>query len=336
MEETPNNILKPVRLWQAFFVFCIVLSLLLSSCGRKKEAKGFAPPPTLDTLRCTDFQFPIDSLPYAQLPNTGYSLKTASDSAYPRDAEEVSMVKINDSLYYHPVDMCHKTFVFLDLYHSTKDSLYLGKARRFVDRLIKESMTFDGALYFPYKFDYNLHQRDEGFIKAPWFSGMAQGEALGVLSRMYIAAGDSIYLEYANKTFASLVRLRDSSGPWVAFIDSRGCFWIEEYPLWPPSMTLNGFIFALYGVYDYYELTKNPEAAKVLKDSFSTIKNYIPIFRRPGQPSFYGLRFGHYTFEYHPTHIKQLRMLARMTGDVFFNIWADSMKKDQQIYESLK
>ncbi|SYZ72564.1 hypothetical protein TRIP_C20679 [Candidatus Zixiibacteriota bacterium] len=303
--------------------------ILLSGCGPGKyKEKGFTTPPAIPQTPCVAYDFKIDSLPYDSIPNTGYSLKSAEDTSFPRDSEGVAMFSLDDKLYYHPVVICNKVFAFLDVYHRSGDRRWLDLARRNADRLIKESMIFDDAVFYPYRFDYKVNQRDEGLLKAPWFSGMAQGEALGVLTRLFLATGDSRYLEYARKTFKSLTRPAGQSEPWVTFIDSRGCFWIEEYPVWPPSMTLNGFIYGLYGVYDYYELTKDPAAEKMLKDSFSTIKNYIPTFRRPGHASFYGLRFGHYSFQYHPEHIRQLQMLGRMTGDRFFFDWADSLRKD--------
>ncbi len=320
---------KPVRRGRAFFLLLGLVISIAAACGHRRDKdKGFAVPPAIPQVPCIAYDFQIDSLPYDRLPNTGYPLSGVRDTSYPRDADGVSLFPLNGRFYYHPVDICHKAYAFLDAYHKTGDRHWLEMARLSMDRLIKESVLFDSAVYFPYRFDYKVNQKDEGLLRAPWFSGMAQGEALGVLSRLFLATDDSSYLTYARKTFNSLTRLASRAEPWAAFIDSRGCFWIEEYPLRPPSMTLNGFIYGLYGVYDYYELTKDPLAENMLKDSFSTIKNYIPIFRRPGQPSFYGLRLGHYSLEYHRAHIQQLQMLGRITGDSYFKDWADSLKKD--------
>ena len=38
---------------------------------------------------------------------------------------------------------------------------------------------------------------------------------------------------------------------------------LEEYPGSPPDHTLNGFIFALYGVYDYYVITRSDAASRL-------------------------------------------------------------------------
>ena len=142
------------------------------------------------------------------------------------------------------------------------------------------------------------------------------------------ATGDSTYIEIARTTFLSFRRLRGDARPWTVFEDSCGCYWVEEYPAKRPSRTLNGFIAAVLGLYDYYQLTGDEVAGATLADGLSTLKNYIPCYRRPGKPSFYGLTFGHYEINYHRLHIRQIRMLHRMTGDPFFSEWADSFARD--------
>jgi hypothetical protein len=115
----------------------------------------------------------------------------------------------------------------------------------------------------------------------------------------------------------------------VAFNDSLGCFWIEEYPTSPqPSMTLNGFIFGIFGLYDYYELTGDSTAHDLLERALGTVKNYIASYRRPGKASFYGLTFHRYSGYYHMAHIAQLRKLAAISGDPFFSRWADTLNGD--------
>jgi hypothetical protein len=75
-------------------------------------------------------------------------------------------------------------------------------------------------------------------------------------------------------------------------------------------------------------LTSEPSALEMLQETLSTIKNYLSVFRRPGRPSFYGLRFGHYAANYHILHIKQLQYLHKMTGEPFFKDWADTLYND--------
>jgi len=126
-----------------------------------------------------------------------------------------------------------------------------------------------------------------------------------------------------------MLRPRGEYTPWTVFYDTPGCFWIEEYVTEPiPSMTLNGFIFGIYGLYDYWQMTGNADADRLIQEAISTVRNYIPSYRRPGNPSFYGLTFHHYDANYHKLHIRQLRQLTRFTGDPFFESWADTLESD--------
>ena len=187
---------------------------------------------------------------------------------------------------------------------------------------LKESP--QGTWLLPHNFDFEYFQP----LKAPWYSGMTQGDFLCVLVRTYELTDNAIYMNAANEVFRSFLRMKDESEPWTVFEDKRGCYWIEEYPVDPPSMTLNGFIFGLYGVFEYYQLTKSEEAYEVLQRSLSTIVNYIPYFRRRGLPSLYGFRFRHFSAKYHMIHIGQLRYLYSWTHDSTFSAWADSLQSD--------
>lgn len=309
----------------------LIFSTLLWGTGNMAESqvspKGFDKNPIQYPDSCISYQYEIVSLPYSDLPHTG-SLKIARDTAFTRDNDGVSMVEMNGLLYYHPVDLLNRTLAYLDAFRSSGDSVYLEKARRFLRRLFVESNEIDGALFYPYRFDYHVNQQEEGLLKAPWYSGMAQGLALSALTRMSEITGDSLYLDYCRRTFRSLLRKKGKDMPWVTFRDDTGCLWIDEYPLTPPSRTLNGFIFAIFGLYDFYRLTADSAARQMLQESLSTVKNYLPLFRRPGRPSFYGLRFGHYAANYHALHIRQLQYLYKMTGDSFFREWADTLYHD--------
>jgi len=309
----------------------LIFSILISGVGDFAESqispKGFDKSPIQYPDSCISYRFEIVSLPYSELPHTG-SLKIARDTGFTRDYDGVSMVEMNGLLYYHPVDLLNRTLAYLDAFRSGGDSVYLEKARRFLRRLFVESNEIDGALFYPYRFDYHVNQQEEGLLKAPWYSGMAQGLALSALTRMFEITGDSLYFDYCRRTFRSLLRKKGKDMPWVTFRDDTGCLWIDEYPLTPPSRTLNGFIFAIFGLYDFYRLTADSAARQMLQESLSTVKNYLLLFRRPGRPSFYGLRFGHYAANYHALHIRQLQYLHKMTGDSFFRVWADSLYHD--------
>jgi len=305
-----------------------LLSAVLISCQNEIDETGhdYGPMATLDS--CIPYKFDIVDLPYEKLFNTGFGVNAAIDTSFARDSLGVMVNELNGRSFYHPVNMSHYMFRLLDLYRSTGDSALLQRALKYSDRLVSMAMTFDSAVYFPYWVDYKVHGRDDATLKAPWFSGMAQGELLEVYVRLFAATQDSAYLEFAGKIFNSFLRLRGEATPWTVFVDSAGCYWVEEYPTENPSRTLNGFMFAVFGLYEYYQLTHDPRAESVLQKCLSTIKNYLPLFRRAGKPSFYNLGYRRFDAAYHFVHIRQLDYLARISGDRFFADWADSLELD--------
>jgi len=54
-----------------------------------------------------------------------------------------------------------------------------------------------------------------------------------------------------------------------------------------PDNVLNGFIFGLFGLYEYWMLTKDPEAKFYIDASLTTLQDKLPLFRNPGGISYY-------------------------------------------------
>ncbi len=70
----------------------------------------------------------------------------------------------------------------------------------------------------------------------------------------------------ADATFLSLLQAPDSSAPFSSRVDTKGRLWFEEYPRYPVAdseMVLNGHIFAMYGLHDYWQLTQDDNARKL-------------------------------------------------------------------------
>jgi hypothetical protein len=112
--------------------------------------------------------------------------------------------------------------------------------------------------------------------------------------------------------------------------------WIDEYPQ-ELDRTFNGHAFALFGLHDYVEMTKRRDlysAARhanvlaLLRGGITTIRAYASTFRNPGAVSDYCLAHHVRNPEYHPVHVMQLRYLAVLTGDLWFERMADHFAAD--------
>lgn len=249
-------------------------------------------------------------------------------SLKPNFATDDEGIILYGNKYYNPVQIANIGLAYLDSFQKSQNQDYLRQAEKYASKLIEISQEHNQGLYLPYQFNFAIHEKKEEILQQPWYSGMAQGEALSLFTRLYQETGKQDYKQIADKIFLSFVNLREDNKPWTVWVDEEGYYWIEEYPAQEPGYALNGFIFGLYGVYDYYILTKNKSAKNVLDGSLTTLKHYLPEFRSKGEKSFYCLKHKIQSERYHQTHIEQLKMLFKMTGDDFFRQMADDFYQD--------
>ncbi len=161
-------------------------------------------------------------------------------------------------------------------------------------------------------------------LHAPWYSALAQGQGISMLLRANRASGNSRYLEAAYRAFVSFQRHVADGG--VAFTDESGDLWFEEYIVSPPTHILNGFIWALWGVYDYFLATHDNSAQELFLRGVRTLLHNLDRYDL-GFWSLYeqsGTRLPMVASSfYHRLHIVQLRVMHRLTGEEKFADIAD-------------
>lgn len=172
-----------------------------------------------------------------------------------------------------------------------------------------------GVPVWMHHFDWPYRQ----VLRAPWYSGLAQGNGLSMLVRAARATGDPRAANAAHKAFEPF--RRDVSDGGVMVRDEQGDLWIEEYLVDPPSHILNGFIWALWGVYDYAEWSGSADADAIWKACIRTLERRLGEFDT-GWWSLYEARCGEDEMlasrYYHTLHITQLHVLHRLTGSEVF------------------
>ena len=163
----------------------------------------------------------------------------------------------------------------------------------------------------------------DGVVLFPgWFSAMAQGQAMSLLTRAYLHTGNKSFLKAALKA-TKLFKVR-SEGKGVLAVFANQFHWYEEYPTSPSLFVLNGFIYSLLGLLDL-KLTASPEDASVAAELFDrgmrSLKAMLPLYDS-GSGSFYDLR--HVTmgiapnlarWDYHTLHVSLLYFLATIDSD---------------------
>ena len=191
--------------------------------------------------------------------------------------------------------------------------------------------------FAPYPFDFALHGEADNTIHAPWYSAMAQGQLLSLASRLAHDTRDEQFHRFGLTLFGTLAdehrhdALPDS--PWVTFVDSEGMLWFEEYAGdVEPMRVLNGHLFAMFGLYDWWALTGSAEAERLFARGAETVLHYANRLRVVGEASWYGMRVQHTRVaqspKYHRIHISQLQHVAAMTGDDRFLQVADAFASD--------
>ena len=246
---------------------------------------------------------------------------------YKDDGTGIPVYTRNNQRFFHPVVLAQQGLRQLAGFYFTDESKFLKRAVRIANALKNGANWSRGAMWFPYNFPFALHGNVDETAAPPWYSGMAQGQALSLFSRLFEATGDSQYLSDASSVFGSLALVGISSDPWVTRLSGK-FLWIEEYPNPVRDETLNGFLFAIFGIYDYWLVTNDPRAHLLLQASIATIDHSMESFRMEGQISNYCLTHKVQSERYHELHIEQLAFLARLSSEPRFQAWSVLLAAD--------
>lgn len=161
---------------------------------------------------------------------------------------------------------------------------------------------------------FNWEYRDT--LQAPWYSALAQGQGISMLVRAHKESADPKYMDAAMRAFTSFQKPISEGG--VAFTDEAGDLWFEEYIVSPPTHILNGFIWALWGVFDYALATGDATARNFFDRGTRTLIHNLPRYDL-GFWSLYeqsGTRLPMVASAfYHRLHIVQLRIMFRLTNE---------------------
>lgn len=197
---------------------------------------------------------------------------------------------------------------------------YLNSKKQFLNQanwLVKNQVVDGndcGVWYFQYPF---------GKLIPPWISAMAQGEAISVLLRAYQETNEEDYL-IAAKNAVKIFDVPLQNGG-VVVVDNDDNIFFEEFPTDPAIHVLNGFIYALFGLYDFYRVTGSEHINNLFQKGIATITKRLADYDT-GFWSKYSLNekstlSNHYNIAspmYHFLHVNMLLVLYRITGDQFF------------------
>lgn len=254
-----------------------------------------------------------------------YYMRFAEKAGYagPHDSGGIPLLNYHGSigLQHNPIAIAQWGLGNFNLFFANRNQEAQKKFLRASDWLCRNlEPNSHGVLVWHHHFDWEYRET----LRKPWYSGLAQGQGISLLVRAHLATQDSAYLESAALAFRSL--LVDVASGGVHYTDQQGNVWIEEYIVSPPTHILNGFIWAAWGVRDYWLATRSADArdlfAGCVKTLISNLERYDLGFWSRYELSGTRLPMIASPF-YHRLHITQLRIMHQITGEPCFASYAE-------------
>lgn len=252
-------------------------------------------------------------------------------------------VLYTEGYFYNAVSLSQYAFRIYADYLDSGDEKLKDYFLRCADFLIT-LQDKDGAFRYPFEW-YNYNSAET--YPVGWVSSMAQGHALSVYARAYHLTKDQKYIENGNKVFDFTIKDKEKGGTLTTLEDIDPSYkdhiFFEEYISTPNSYTLNGYIFTLFGIYDwatidkdYPELKIGNKPSKYFYEGIESLKLILPLYDIDGMSSY---DLGHITYKndghvlsnYHSIHIVLLSNLYSITGENIFydyqRLWTSYLDK---------
>ena len=247
---------------------------------------------------------------------------TANESGIPTvDYGYVNGVFIGKQL--NPVTITQKAIYYESEYQKGNESckqLFLNNANYLVENAVRH----DNYTSWQYNFPWPTYG-----IASPWVSAMAQGQGIVVLIHAYNMTGDKKYLNSAHLALNSFyVEVKDGG---VTYKNKNG-WWYEEYVTGThvQPRVLNGMIYALFGIYEYYEFTGDQDAKFLFDQGIVSLKNNLYKYDT-GNWTYYDAIGGRAPRSYHKIHVSQMLQLYKITKDPFFKEYYEKFQRYNSI-----
>jgi len=142
------------------------------------------------------------------------------------------------------------------------------------------------------------------------YSAMTQGQGASLLYRFGVALGEDKYVQAAESAITLMLSPVENGGTAVA---CGGRLVLEEVPTKIGSQVLNGWIFAIFGLYDAVIVSRRQEWYVRLNETLNTLEDELVLYDS-GYWSFYD-RNGHLASPmYHDLHVSLLKVLSELSG----------------------
>jgi len=248
-----------------------------------------------------------------------YYVDETQRAAYDRrfDSSGVPLYVVAGSPVYLPVFLCFYGLGHLELYRQQKIEESLARFLKIADWLA-DNQNPEGIWLNP------LPNRKFGLLK-PFPSAMIQGLSISCLCRAGIVTGNGRFLEAALAALPAFGKNIRTGG--VATVTDDRVFY-EEYPSNACPHVLNGFLYAMWGLWDLAR-TGNATAAELYNQGFRTFIEWLPKYdmrywsryhlsNGPDNPA---------TLHYHRLHIDQLTVMHQISAHDLIRDYRDRWQR---------
>lgn len=195
------------------------------------------------------------------------------------DADGIPLVRQRGRWTHNPVTIAqHGLQAYGRWLRSPREREQRAVVERMAAWLVREQDS-RGAWYVRYDWTVDNHG---GRLRAPWISGIAQGQAISLLLRAHRLRPDLDYLRTARRALRPLL-LPVSRGGVQARV--RGKLVLEDEPTNVSSALLDGWLQALIGVYD--ASTRFPEARALFARAIGALPPLLPLYDVDGRPAYH-------------------------------------------------
>lgn len=268
-----------------------------------------------------------------------YEKSVFRDFYYPSTGNSIAYKAINESGipivdygYSHgifigkqmnPVAISQQALYYESEYQKGNESckqLFLNNA----NYLVENSIQYENYTLWQYNYPWPAYN-----LTSPWVSAMAQGQGLQVLIRAYNMTDDKKYLDATHLTLNSFyVEVKDGG---VTYKDENG-WWYEEYVTGTDVQprVLNGMIFSLFGIYEYYEFTGDKDAKYLFDQGITSLKNNLYRYDAGDWTYYDAIGHSKVGVGYSKIHVNQMLQLYKLTKDPFFKEYYEKFNKYDQ------
>lgn len=238
------------------------------------------------------------------------------------DKDGIPFINHNNRSYYAPITVIQYAIMQYDFYTRGVNP---DEAKKIflncVNWLENKSEPFKDTIIIRHEY-YEQYDIAEG-----WVSGMVQGQLISVFLRAYQLEDKEKYLDISHKVFNSFYLEYEEGG--FKRIDENGCLWFEEYPTATPSYVLNGFIYAMFGILDYYRVTGNIEAKNMWDSCVVTLERNLYKYDVWYWSMYDQLKKQLVSYYYQKNvHIPLMKIMHQLTGNDMFHRYAVKWQKN--------